>query len=182
MENVMETPMESSEVAPRPGRGQAPGSKRTQFRSGDEHPKRRPPSPESAEAGEGVVSVDLLSDARWVYSRSLSEDKTPGQKAMRALLKKNPERFFAQMMRLEEEARAGHGQAQSVPLVSSEGTVLGGQVGPTNSGVSGPVVDAEVRVGEVCPCCGEVRGLPRVVDTGSAEALRLIDEILGRGV
>jgi hypothetical protein len=45
---------------------------------------------------------------RAVYEQDEAKDKTAGQRAVRALLNKNPERFISQLAKLEEaELRAG---------------------------------------------------------------------------
>ncbi len=105
--------METSENS---GRGQSEGSKSTQFRPG--HPgrkrggkKSRPPS-------------QLLRDMRAVYSQDESKDRTPGQKLCRNILKDDPNRFFAQLAKLESSHEAGAAKAKvakgPVPVTEQE--------------------------------------------------------------
>ena len=56
----------------------------------------------------------LLLDMRLVYEQDESKDKTPGQKALRELFKKNPQGFITQLGRLEQAHSAGAGKARSV--------------------------------------------------------------------
>jgi hypothetical protein len=91
----METPVGSV----RPGRGQAEGSKATQFAPGHAGRKRgagrkrRQPS-------------RLLCDMRKIYEQDESKDRTPGLKALRKLLQENPREFIAQLGTLEKAHRA----------------------------------------------------------------------------
>jgi hypothetical protein len=81
-----------------PSRGQAEGSKTTQFKPG--HPgrqpggrKRRPPS-------------QLLRDMRFVCAQDELKDRTPGQKLCRQILKDDPSWFFTQFAKLESSHEA----------------------------------------------------------------------------
>src|SRR5262245_58577838 len=96
METIMGTPLETAGS----GRGQAEGSKATQFQPG--HPGRK--------RGAGLrprQPLRLLRDMRRVYEQDESKDCTPGQKALRKLFQDNPKEFIGQLAGLEKAHRAG---------------------------------------------------------------------------
>src|SRR4051794_25931801 len=49
----------------------------------------------------------VLKDMRAVYAQAESQDRTPGQKLCRTLLKDNPKGFLTMLGRLEQAHRAG---------------------------------------------------------------------------
>src|SRR5262245_54202334 len=98
--SCMETHMETSVEQGHVGRGQAEGSKATQFRQG--HPGRKKGS-----GRKGHKPSRLLRDMRLVYERDESQDRTPGQKALRMLLKDSPKEFISQLGQLERAYSIG---------------------------------------------------------------------------
>ena len=73
----------------------------------------------------------LLRDYRWVYTHSDARlDKTPGRKALRKLMKENPNQFMAQMGRLEAEL-TGLNEKVEVATAAAKGEEVGGVDGGT---------------------------------------------------
>jgi hypothetical protein len=103
----VETPVGTPDVPARTGRGRSAGSRATQFQPGHKGFKRR-------ERRGPAGTPQLLLDMRAVYEQEADKDKSPGQRAIRALLEKSPVQFVTQLARLEEAALlAGGGDAQS---------------------------------------------------------------------
>jgi hypothetical protein len=59
----------------------------------------------------------LLRDLRHVYNRPRSKDNTQGQRMLRKLFEKNPEKFAYRLERAEKEYRASQPQAAPEPAV-----------------------------------------------------------------
>jgi hypothetical protein len=112
METFMETAVENGAPIPT-RRGKSEGSRKTQFRPG--HPGRK---------GGGRVKEEgpsrLLRDYRRVYEQDESKDRTPGQKALRQLLKESPRDFLSQLSSLEKAHRSSPARSRFVELAEPE--------------------------------------------------------------
>jgi hypothetical protein len=87
------------------------GSARTQFKPGNPGPAK---GLRRRGQGKGVAKTPrLLLDMRRVYNGTAGQDRTEGQRALRRLLEKQPDKFLARMMALEKALLAGRERAQA---------------------------------------------------------------------